>query len=182
MSSDGSDGSDGSVGRMLGAGRGGDLCGLATGRLVRRGHVVKREAHRQGVRAVRASVAAGGVVDVFHRLHERILPFNRFIVQQLNERPDPIEYVSVRVLDLDGLRRCGSCGRMTAGSAAGRSEARLAAYMVWPDIRLARLAMIQSVPQPMMSRSSAENRISCKSSRCCFARSMCRKKRKCTTT
>jgi len=50
------------------------------------GTVIKREAYRYNIQAVRKSVAAGLSVATFHWLLARSLPFNRFIIQQLNER------------------------------------------------------------------------------------------------
>lgn len=50
------------------------------------GTVIKREAYRYNIQAVRKSVAAGLGVETFHWLLARSIPFNRFIIQQLNER------------------------------------------------------------------------------------------------
>ena len=50
------------------------------------GTVIKREVYRYNIQAVRTSVAAGLSVDTFHWLLDRSIPFNRFIIQQLNER------------------------------------------------------------------------------------------------
>ena len=50
------------------------------------GTVIKRELYRYNIQAVRTSVAAGLSVDLFHWLLDRSIPFNRFIIQQLNER------------------------------------------------------------------------------------------------
>ena len=50
------------------------------------GTVIKREVYRYNIQAVRTSVAAGLSVELFHWLLDRSIPFNRFIIQQLNER------------------------------------------------------------------------------------------------
>ena len=87
--------SDGGDARGSGAGHEGraapvTYAGLPPGGWFGEGTVIKREAYRYDVRALRASVVAGLGVDAFHRLLEHSLPFNRFIIQQLNERPRPV--------------------------------------------------------------------------------------------
>src|SRR5689334_22441036 len=50
------------------------------------GTVIKREVYRYNIKAVRSSLVAGLSVSTFHWLLDRSIPFNRFIIQQLNER------------------------------------------------------------------------------------------------
>lgn len=61
------------------------------------GTVLKREAYRYNIEALRASVVTGIPVDVFHWLLERSIPFNRFITQQLNERLG--QFIAAREID-----------------------------------------------------------------------------------
>jgi CRP/FNR family transcriptional regulator, cyclic AMP receptor protein len=60
--------------------------GLPPGGWFGEGTVIKREVYRYNIQAVRRSVVAGLSVATFHRLLDRSIPFNRFIIQQLNER------------------------------------------------------------------------------------------------
>jgi CRP/FNR family transcriptional regulator, cyclic AMP receptor protein len=60
--------------------------GLPPGGWFGEGTVIKREVYRYNIQAVRASVVAGLSVATFHRLLDRSIPFNRFVIQQLNER------------------------------------------------------------------------------------------------
>lgn len=50
------------------------------------GTVLKREAYRYNIQALRPSVVAGLPIDTFHWLIDHSLGFNRFIMHQLNER------------------------------------------------------------------------------------------------
>ena len=60
--------------------------GLPPGGWFGEGTVIKREVYRYNIKAVRRSVVAGLSVSTFHWLLDRSIPFNRFIIQQLNER------------------------------------------------------------------------------------------------
>jgi len=60
--------------------------GLSRGGWFGEGTVMKREPYRYNVQALRASVVAGLPLDHFHHLLEQSLGFNRFIMNQLNER------------------------------------------------------------------------------------------------
>jgi CRP-like cAMP-binding protein len=60
--------------------------GLPPGGWFGEGTVIKREVYRYNIKAVRSSLVAGLSVSTFHRLLDRSIPFNRFIIQQLNER------------------------------------------------------------------------------------------------
>jgi CRP/FNR family transcriptional regulator, cyclic AMP receptor protein len=61
------------------------------------GTVIKREAYRYNMQALRKSMVAGLGVDTFHWLLERSIPFNRFITQQLNERLG--QFIAAREID-----------------------------------------------------------------------------------
>ncbi len=61
------------------------------------GTVLKREAYRYNIEALRKSVVAGVTVETFHWLIDRSLPFNRFITQQLNERLG--QFIAAREID-----------------------------------------------------------------------------------
>ena len=60
--------------------------GLPPGGWFGEGTVIKREVYRYNIQALRKSVVAGLSVETFHWLLNRSIPFNRFIIQQLNER------------------------------------------------------------------------------------------------
>jgi CRP-like cAMP-binding protein len=61
------------------------------------GTVLKREAYRYNISALRRSRVAGLGVETFHWLVERSIPFNRFIIQQLNERLG--QFIGAREID-----------------------------------------------------------------------------------
>jgi CRP/FNR family transcriptional regulator, cyclic AMP receptor protein len=61
------------------------------------GTVIKREAYRYNIQALRRSVVAGLSVETFHWLLERSIPFNRFVMQQLNERLG--QFIGAREID-----------------------------------------------------------------------------------
>ena len=63
-----------------------NFTGLPPGGWFGEGTVIKREVYRYNIQAVRGSVVAGLGVDTFHWLLDRSIPFNRFVIQQLNER------------------------------------------------------------------------------------------------
>ena len=64
------------------------------------GTVLKREAYRYNIQALRKSVVAGVGVATFHWLIARSIPFNRFITQQLNERLG--QFIAAREIDRMG--------------------------------------------------------------------------------
>ena len=64
------------------------------------GTVLKHEAYRYNIEALRESVVAGIAVETFHWLLERSIPFNRFITQQLNERLG--QFIAAREIDRMG--------------------------------------------------------------------------------
>ena len=71
--------------------------GLPPGGWFGEGTVIKREAYRYNIQALRKSVVAGLTVETFHWLLDRSIPFNRFIVQQLNERLG--QFIAAREID-----------------------------------------------------------------------------------
>jgi CRP-like cAMP-binding protein len=71
--------------------------GLPPGGWFGEGTVIKREAYRYNIQALRRSVVAGLSVETFHWLLDRSIPFNRFIVQQLNERLG--QFIAAREID-----------------------------------------------------------------------------------
>ena len=71
--------------------------GLPPGGWFGEGTVIKREAYRYNIQALRKSKVAGLTVETFHWLLDRSIPFNRFIVQQLNERLG--QFIAAREID-----------------------------------------------------------------------------------
>jgi CRP-like cAMP-binding protein len=71
--------------------------GLPPGGWFGEGTVIKREAYRYNIQALRRSVVAGLTVETFHWLLDRSIPFNRFILQQLNERLG--QFMAAREID-----------------------------------------------------------------------------------
>ena len=61
------------------------------------GTVLKRESYRYNIQPLRPSVVAGLPVDDFHWLVDHSLGFNRFIMQQLNERLG--QFIAAREID-----------------------------------------------------------------------------------
>ena len=61
------------------------------------GTVLKREAYRYNITALRASMVAGIGTDTFHWLIGRSIPFNHFITRQLNERLG--QFIGAREID-----------------------------------------------------------------------------------
>jgi CRP-like cAMP-binding protein len=61
------------------------------------GTVIKREAYRYNIQALRKSLVAGLGVETFHWLLDRSIPFNRHITQQLNERLG--QFIGAREID-----------------------------------------------------------------------------------
>lgn len=71
--------------------------GIPPGGWFGEGTVIKREAYRYNIQALRKSVVAGLGVETFHWLLERSIPFNRFVMQQLNERLG--QFIGAREID-----------------------------------------------------------------------------------
>ena len=61
------------------------------------GTALKRESYRYNIQALRASVVAGLPVDTFHWLLDHSIGFNRFIMNQLNERL--AQFIAAREVD-----------------------------------------------------------------------------------
>jgi CRP-like cAMP-binding protein len=62
------------------------LIGIPPGGWFGEGTVLKREAYRYNIHALRKTMVAGLHVDTFHWLLDHSIGFNRFIMNQLNER------------------------------------------------------------------------------------------------
>jgi CRP/FNR family cyclic AMP-dependent transcriptional regulator len=71
--------------------------GLAPGGWFGEGTVLKREPYRYNVQALRKSRVAGVPVDTFHWLLDQSIGFNRFVMQQLNERLG--QFIAAREID-----------------------------------------------------------------------------------
>ncbi|MDQ6881699.1 MAG: Crp/Fnr family transcriptional regulator [Pseudomonadota bacterium] len=61
------------------------------------GTALKRESYRYNIQALRKSVVAGLPVDTFHRLLDHSIGFNRFVMDQLNERLG--QFIAAREID-----------------------------------------------------------------------------------
>ena len=61
------------------------------------GTALKRESYRYNIQALRKSVVAGLPVDTFHWLLDHSLGFNRFVMDQLNERLG--QFIAAREID-----------------------------------------------------------------------------------
>ena len=61
------------------------------------GTVIKREAYRYNIEALRSSVVAGLPINAFEWLLERSIPFNRYVMNQLNERLG--QFIAAREID-----------------------------------------------------------------------------------
>ena len=73
------------------------FAGLPPGGWFGEGTVIKREPYRYNVQALRKSVVAGLPVDTFHWLLDNSLGFNRYIMNQLNERLG--QFIGAREID-----------------------------------------------------------------------------------
>ena len=71
--------------------------GVPPGAWFGEGTLLKRESYRYNIEALRRTVVAGVPVDVFHDLLEHSLPFNRFVLNQLNERLG--QFIAAREID-----------------------------------------------------------------------------------
>jgi CRP/FNR family transcriptional regulator, cyclic AMP receptor protein len=71
--------------------------GLPPGGWFGEGTVIKREIYRYNVQALRKSVVAGLPADTFHWLLDHSIGFNRFIMNQLNERLG--QFIAAREID-----------------------------------------------------------------------------------
>jgi CRP-like cAMP-binding protein len=71
--------------------------GLPPGGWFGEGTALKREAYRYNIQALRKSVVAGLPVDTFHWLLDHSIGFNRFVMDQLNERLG--QFIAAREID-----------------------------------------------------------------------------------
>ena len=61
------------------------------------GTLLKREAYRYNIQALRRSVIAGLPVEIFHELLETSIAFNRFVLNQINDRLG--QFIAAREID-----------------------------------------------------------------------------------
>ncbi len=73
--------------------------GIPAGGWFGEGTLLKREVYRYNVEALRRSTVAGLPAAVFHRLLETSIPFNRVVMNQLNERLG--QFIAAREIDRD---------------------------------------------------------------------------------
>jgi CRP/FNR family transcriptional regulator, cyclic AMP receptor protein len=71
--------------------------GIPAGAWFGEGTLLKREAYRYNIEALRRSVVAGLTIDTFWWLLERSLPFTRYVMNQLNERLG--QFIAAREID-----------------------------------------------------------------------------------
>ncbi len=71
--------------------------GLPSGAWFGEGTLLKRESYRYNAEALRKSEVAGIPTETFYWLLERSLPFNRFVMNQLNERLG--QFIAAREID-----------------------------------------------------------------------------------
>ena len=73
------------------------LAGLPPGGWFGEGTVIKREPYRYNVQAIRKTVVGGLPIDMFHWLLDHSIGFNRFVMNQLNERLG--QFIAAREID-----------------------------------------------------------------------------------
>ena len=73
------------------------FAGLPPGGWFGEGTTIKREPYRYNIQALRKSVVAGLPVDTFHWLLDHSIGFNRFVMNQLNERLG--QFIAAREID-----------------------------------------------------------------------------------
>ena len=73
------------------------FAGLPPGGWFGEGTTIKRESYRYNIQALRKSVVAGLPVDTFHWLLDHSIGFNRFVMNQLNERLG--QFIAAREID-----------------------------------------------------------------------------------
>ena len=71
--------------------------GLPPGAWFGEGTLLKREVYRYNIEALRKSTVAGLPIEVFWSLLDRSIPFNRFVMNQLNERLG--QFIAAREID-----------------------------------------------------------------------------------
>ncbi len=85
------DGNDNAQGQTM------TFTGVPPGGWFGEGTVLKRESYRYNVQALRRSVVAGLPTDSFHWLLDHSIGFNRFVMNQLNERL--AQFIAAREID-----------------------------------------------------------------------------------
>jgi CRP/FNR family transcriptional regulator, cyclic AMP receptor protein len=86
--------------KMSNDGQGGaqiTFTGIPPGAWFGEGTLLKREVYRYNIEALRRSTVAGLPIDEFHALLDRSIPFNRFVMNQLNERLG--QFIAAREID-----------------------------------------------------------------------------------
>ncbi|MET0211241.1 MAG: Crp/Fnr family transcriptional regulator [Burkholderiaceae bacterium] len=73
------------------------FAGVPPGGWFGEGTLLKREVYRYNIQARRRSVVAGLPIDQFHELLEISIPFNRYVLNQLNERLG--QFIAAREID-----------------------------------------------------------------------------------
>ncbi|HEU4459208.1 MAG TPA: Crp/Fnr family transcriptional regulator [Methylibium sp.] len=71
--------------------------GIPPGAWFGEGTLLKRETYRYNIEALRPSLVAGLPIDDFHRLLETSLAFNRYVLNQINERLG--QFIAAREID-----------------------------------------------------------------------------------
>jgi CRP-like cAMP-binding protein len=71
--------------------------GVPSGAWFGEGTLLKRESYRYNIEALRRSVVAGLPIETFEWLLERSIPFNRYVMGQLNERLS--QFIAAREID-----------------------------------------------------------------------------------
>ena len=61
------------------------------------GTLLKREVYRYNIQALRRSLVAGLPIETFHWLLDNSIPFNRFVMRQINERLG--QFIAAREID-----------------------------------------------------------------------------------
>jgi CRP-like cAMP-binding protein len=71
--------------------------GVPPGAWFGEGTLIKREPYRYNIEALRRSTVAGLPIEDFHALLDRSIPFNRYLMNQLNERLG--HFIAAREID-----------------------------------------------------------------------------------
>jgi CRP-like cAMP-binding protein len=71
--------------------------GVPPGAWFGEGTLLKRESYRYNIEALRRSLVAGLPMESFHRLLETSIPFNRYVLNQINERLG--QFIAAREID-----------------------------------------------------------------------------------
>ncbi len=96
--------------------------GVPPGAWFGEGTLLKRESYRYNIEALRKSLVAGLPIAAFHELLETSIPFNRYVLNQINERLG--QFIAAREID-----------RMTdADTRVARSLAALFHPVLYPGV------------------------------------------------